>query len=196
MSRLKQQIEFIAAADRLKSVSRRTMPIGLDRRENSAEHSWQAILAALVLSEHSNTEIDVPKVLKMLLVHDLPEIFTNDTFHYSKQSSNESYDIELEAARSIFSSLPVDQQNEFLDLWREFEERQTAEARYAASIDRLMAFILNPRNDGGSWKEFQVTAEAAVSKNSQIREGADPLWQYVREVIDDSVLKGFLKGPL
>ncbi len=193
MSRLEQQIEFLAVADKLKSVLRKTRPIGSDRYENSAEHSWQVVLAAIVLREHANVEIDLCRVVKMLAIHDIPEIVVGDTFHYLKSTDAAAQLSEAEAARELFATLPEDQQGEFLELWREFEDRQTPEARFAASMDRLMAFILNPRNDGGSWQEFQITAKAALSKNSHISEGAKGIWELVERIIAENRVKGFLR---
>ena len=128
-TRLAQQFEFIAEVDRLKQVHRMTSPIGLERRENSAEHSWHVILMAITLAEHTNHPIDLLKVVKMLAIHDLVEIDAGDTFHYAKSADTELAAKEEQAAERIFSLLPTEQKQEFMTLWREFESRESGERR-------------------------------------------------------------------
>lgn len=192
-TRLQTQIEFIAELDKLKGVLRKTSPIGLKRRENSAEHSWQVILSALLLAEHSNAKIDLLKVVKMLAIHDVVEIDVGDTFHYAKEKSENLYERELEAAQKIFGTLPSDQSEDFLALWKEFEARETSEARFAAAVDRLMAFILNSRNEGGTWVEFSLTPQEVLEKNSHVAQGSEELWNFIQEVVTDARRKGELR---
>jgi putative hydrolase of HD superfamily len=193
LTKLTQQIEFIAITDRLKGVLRKTKPIGEERRENSAEHSWQVMLSAIVLAEHANEKIDLLKVLKMLAVHDIPEIIIGDTFHYAKTNTQEVKLAELEAAKELFSTLPPEQQKEFLELFKEFEEQNTPESKFASSLDRLMAFIHNPRNNGGTWAEYALTVDAVNARTSQIQNGSTAIWDYVSQVIDQAKTKGHLK---
>lgn len=190
--KLQAQIEFLTTVDKLKSVNRATKPIGLSRRENSAEHSWHVILTAIVLAEYSNEPIDTLKVVKMLAVHDIPEIECGDTMHYGKTGANEKKLEEAAAAKKLFSQLPKEQADEFLSLWQEFEEQTTAESKFANAVDRLMAFILNPENKGGSWPEFNISAEMARAKNCHINEGSKEIWEFVQTIIDNCKEKGFL----
>ncbi len=132
---LQKQIAFIVEVDKLKNILRKTSPIGLERLENSAEHSWQVVLSAILFAEHANEPIDLLKVVKMLVIHDIVEIDVGDTFHYQKTESADLYARELSAAKRIFNLLEEPQSEELLALWQEFESRQTPEAKYAAAVD-------------------------------------------------------------
>src|SRR6185312_13134925 len=172
LAKLRKQIDFIAEVDKLKGVLRRTSPIGMERKENSAEHSWQVVLAALIFQEYANEKIDLLKVVKMLALHDIVEVDVGDTFHYDKSNQKDLFSRELAAAERIFGILDQPQKNEYLNLWKEFEKRETAEARYAAAVDRIMAFIMNSRNKGGSWSANKITIEQVLEKNSHMQDGA------------------------
>lgn len=189
---LEQQIKFIIEADKLKGILRKTSPIGEQRKENSAEHSWQVMLSALVLVEHANQEVNILRVLKMLMIHDLVEIDVGDTLHYNKSSS--TYENETIAARRIFGILPDKQGEEFFSLWKEFEATETDDAKFATSVDRLMAFIMNSNNNGGSWKELELSAEQVIRKNASILEGATLIWSLAAQLITEAVEKGYLKN--
>ncbi|MGG6294933.1 HD domain-containing protein [Leptolyngbya sp. AN02str] len=189
---LEQQIKFIIEADKLKGILRKTSPIGEQRKENSAEHSWQVMLSALVPVEHANQEVNILRVLKMLMIHDLVEIDVGDTLHYNKSSS--TYENETIAARRIFGILPDKQGEEFLSLWKEFEAKETDDAKFATSVDRLMAFIMNSNNNGGSWKELELSAEQVIRKNASILEGATLIWSLAAQLITEAVEKGYLKN--
>lgn len=189
---LEQQIKFIIETDKLKGILRKTSPIGEQRKENSAEHSWQVMLSALVLVEHGNQEVNILRVLKMLMIHDLVEIDVGDTLHYNKSSS--TYENETIAARRIFGILPDKQGEEFFSLWKEFEAKETSDAKFATSVDRLMAFIMNSNNSGGSWKELELSAEQVIRKNESILEGSTLIWSLAAQLITEAVEKGYLKN--
>ena len=191
LTRIKKQLEFVTETDRLKRVLRKTCPIGLERRENSAEHSWQVILTALFFHEHTNEPVDILKVIRMLAVHDVVEIDVGDTFHYDKEKHENLEAKELAAANRIFGLLPEDQYKEYLEIWTEFEARQTPEARYAAAIDRLMAFIMNSNNQGGTWLEYQLSLEQVLEKNSHIAEGSSNLWELVQIITTEANDKNY-----
>jgi putative hydrolases of HD superfamily len=182
--RLRQQIAFILEADKLKAVLRRSYLTSADRRENSGEHSWHISLAALVLTEYSNAKIDLNRVLKMLVVHDLVEIDAGDTFVYDTIGNESKAKREQEAADRIFGLLPSDQEKEFRQLWEEFEEHSTSESKFANAIDRMMPALHNYFTDGRSWKEHGITKAQALSKNSQIADGAGDLWYLIRSLIE------------
>ncbi len=188
LKRSLQQLAFIEELDQLKSVLRKTSPISQNRKENSAEHSWQVVLSALILAEHSNEEIDVLKVVKMLVIHDTVEIDVGDTFHYLKTEDPDLYQKELAAAKRVFGLLPKDQNEEFLDLWKEFEARQTPEAKFANAVDRLMAFILNRGNGGGTMLEYSITWDMIVAKNGHAKEGSEEIWKII-EALAKEVLE-------
>ena len=154
--RLEQQIAFLVEIDKLKQVLRRTQLIGGERRENTAEHSWHATMIALVLAEYSNEPIDLPRVLKMLLVHDIVEIDAGDTFAFDAVGYQDKAQREQAAAARIFGLLPTDQQSELRGLWEEFEAGESPEAKFANMADRLMPALQNYNNGGGTWREANL----------------------------------------
>ena len=147
---------------------------------------------ALVLKEYANDEIDVLRVLKMLLMHDLVEIDAGDTFLYSGKRQNVKKS-ETEAAKRIFGILPEEQKNEYLELWKEFEEKETKDARFAAVLDRLEPILQNYITHGKTWQEFNIKLEQVVNANKHIKNGSVTLWDYVENILKESVEKGFLK---
>jgi putative hydrolases of HD superfamily len=191
-ARLEQQIRFIVEIDKLKSICRRTSLINGERNENTAEHSWHLAVMAIVLAEYSNEPIDITRVMKMTLVHDLVEIDAGDTFIYDAQAELDKAVRERAAADRLFALLPPDQASELRQLWDEFEARETADARFAASLDRLMPQLHNYYNAGGSWKEHGITFDRVVAKNVTMNEGASALWSWTQQLLQDAVAKGFL----
>jgi putative hydrolase of HD superfamily len=179
--RLSKQLEFLKTADALKRVSRKTSILGGERLENSAEHTWHVILTAMTIAEHSNEQIDLTKVLQMLALHDLGELEMGDTFHYDKSEATNQK--ENECAEKLFSLLPPDQNKIFYNLWKEFELRETSEARFAAAIDRLWPCIQNYANSGGTWIEFKISLEKAIERNKHIEDGSVVIWKYVESLL-------------
>ncbi|MFN7239593.1 MAG: HD domain-containing protein, partial [Chitinophagales bacterium] len=165
-----QQFEFIKEIDKVKSIYRKSKTFSGEKYENDAEHSWHICLMAMVLSRHSNDSMDVFKVIKMLLIHDIVEIDVGDTFLYS-ENRNAVFEKEKQAAKRIFGLLPETQKEEFFSLWLEFEEKKTAEAKFAGSIDRLQPILANFLNDGITWKENGVKYDQVIEKNKVIDEG-------------------------
>ena len=149
-ARLLKDIEFIVELDKMKSILRQTSLIDKSKRENDAEHSWHISVMAMVLSEYANEEIDVCKVIKMLLIHDLVEIYAGDTFCYDVEGNKDKKERELKAADKIFGMLDEDKGMELRKLWDEFEEMNTKEALFAASMDRLQPFFNNYFSGGGT----------------------------------------------
>ncbi len=188
--RLHQQIKFILEIDKLKQVLRQTYVLQEPRRENSAEHSWQLAVMATLLTEYCTAPVDVQHVIRMVLVHDIVEIDAGDTYCYGDQSGKS--DREEAAAQRLFGLLPHDQAEEMAALWREFEARQTMEARYAAALDRLMPVLLNYHTEGQSWREHGVTKDQVIARNQHIAEAAPELWAFTRNLIEDAVKKGYL----
>lgn len=191
-SRLDQQISFIEYIDKLKYITRKTRLFGSGRHENDAEHSWHLAMMALVLKEHSNEQVDLLKVIKMLLIHDIVEINAGDVFLYDTTKNHDNIEEELKAAKEIFGMLPAEQANELINIWLEFEEGETAEARYAHSLDRLEPIMQNASNDGGTWAEFQVPYSTVIHKTQKIEKGSNVLWSYAKELIDDNHAKGII----
>jgi len=190
--RLDQQIGFILELDTLKSVLRRSYLLNNTRRENSAEHSWHLSAMALVLAEHANADIDQLRVLKMLLVHDIVEIDSGDTYIYDAAGNDTKAVREQEAAQRIFGLLPDDQKLELTQLWQEFEARETPEAKFAAALDRLMPLLHNYHTEGRSWREHGITKQQVLNLNRHIADGSQSLWEYAESLIDDAAAKGYL----
>jgi putative hydrolase of HD superfamily len=190
---LLRQIAFIKEIDKLKYILRRTKLFNSDRHENDAEHSWHLAMMTIVLAEHSNKPIDVLKVLKMVLIHDIVEIDAGDTFMYDTTKSHTNTEQELIAAKRIFGLLPKEQSEEFAAIWQEFEDGITDDAKFAKSMDRLEPLLQNASNNGGTWAEFNVPYEKVYDKKKAIKEGSTAIWEYAENLINESVEKGILK---
>ena len=190
--RLEQQIAFLLEIDKLKSVLRRTYLLNDPRHENSAEHSWQLAVMAMLLAEHANAEVNLLHVLKMLLVHDVVEIDSGDTYIYDVAGNESKAAREQEAARRIFGLLPDDQRDEMHRLWEEFEARQTPEARFAAALDRLMPMLHNYHTQGRAWREHGITDAQVIAHNGHMADGSAGLWEYAEAMIKNAVGQGYL----
>jgi putative hydrolases of HD superfamily len=197
VARLARQIEFIAECDKLKEVFRQTINTQSRRPENDAEHSWHLCLCVIVLAEHANTPgLDVLRVLKMVIVHDLVEIDAGDTFAYDVAAMANQHEREAVAANRIFGLLPSDQAREFRALWDEFEEKQTPEARFATAVDRFQPMLLNCRSQGDAWNRHGVTHDRVIARNRHIADGCSELWRYAEKMLQEIVDAGHLaKAP-
>jgi len=190
---LLKQLSFIKEIDKIKYIQRKTKLFNSDRPENDAEHSWHLALMTLVLAEHSDTPIDVLKVLKMVLIHDIVEIDAGDTFIYDTLKNHTNTVEELKAAMRIFGLLPKEQAEELIALWQEFEAGETNEAKFAKSMDRLEPLLQNTSNNGGTWREFGVDYQKVYDKKKVIRDSSATIWKYAENLIQESVVKGILK---
>lgn len=191
--RLKKQIEFIIEVDKLKQIYRQTLLMDGSRNENDAEHSWHLALMAMVLHEYSpKKDLDITRVLKMLLIHDLVEIYAGDTFCYDEEANLDKAERELKAAQRLFNILPPDQGQEFRALWDEFEERKTPEALFAASLDRIQPLLCNYRTGGHTWVKYGIKSDKVLERNLLVKEGAPELWKLVEEIVEDSIKMGIL----
>lgn len=190
---LLKQINFIKEIDKVKYIQRKTKLFNSDRPENDAEHSWHLAMMTIVLAAHSDKPIDVLKVLKMVLIHDIVEIDAGDTFIYDSEKNHTNTDEELMAAQRIFGLLPTEQAKEFIVLWEEFEAGLTDEAKFAKSMDRLEPLLQNTSNNGGTWAEFNVPYQKVYDKKKAIKEGSSVLWYYADNLLNESVAKGILK---
>lgn len=189
-----KQIRFIVEIDQLKQILRQNIKIGTLRNENDAEHSWHLAVMAILLSEYAAAEeVDVLRVVKMVLIHDLVEIDAGDTFCYDEKAYEDKAWREQRAAERLFNILPPNQAHEIWELWREFEELKTPEARFAACLDRVQPLLLNYHTNGHTWKKPRVTSEKVLQRNELLRENAPLLWEYAKEVIEDSIKKGYLQ---
>lgn len=192
MTRLDQQLAFIDELDKAKAVFRRSHLVGEDRKEDDAQHQWHFAVMALILAEHAAEPIDVGRVIAMALLHDVVEIDAGDVFVYDEAAKVGKAEREEAAADRIFGLLPDDQRDFVRALWDEFEARETPEARFAASIDRLQAVLQNLRTDGASWRENGITAERVYALNEQIAVGSPALWEATFARLDAAVSSGVL----
>jgi putative hydrolase of HD superfamily len=185
-------VEFILELDKLKGVTRKTRPTGLDRYENSAEHSWQIALLAASMEQYAEAPVDINRVIPMLLVHDIGEIDTGDTIFYAEEGWPERKAAELAAVTRIFGRLQEPQRSHLLGLWQEFEDNRTAEARFAHAADRAMPVLLNLANGGQSWRENGITHERVVRRVAPpIAAGCPALWAYLEARLEEERRNGW-----
>ncbi len=190
--RLERQLAFIVEIDKAKTILRNSLVIEAGRRENDAEHAWHLAVMARVLAEYARDEIDVDRVIEMLLVHDLVEIDAGDTFIYDTAARERQAEKERAAADRIFGLLPADQAAAVRDRWEEFEARRTPEARFAFALDRLQPLLLNFHTQGHAWRKHGVRRAQVTAVNATIADGAPELWEYARGLIDEAVQRGYL----
>lgn len=191
MENIEKILGFLVEAEKLKSVLRKTRPVGLDRYENSAEHSWHVCLAALMLKDYANDPIDIDRVLKMLLIHDLGEIDAGDTIVYATDSADVK-EKEEAGIKRLFGMLSADQAEQYKSLWDEFEEGGTADAVYARAIDRIPPLLHNLHGQGHSWREHEIPLEKILAVNCRIGKGSDRLWEVMKNKIESAVSSGLL----
>lgn len=189
---MQQIIDFILELDKLKGVTRKVRPLGLDRYENSAEHSWQLALLAIALSRYAEGPVDIERVIRMLLVHDVGEIDAGDVMAFAHINWEERKAAERAAVMRIFSILPEEDSSGLLELWREFEQGESAEARFAHAVDRAMPVLLNLANQGQSWRENGISYERVVNRiASPIQTGCPALWNYLQGRLEEARNKDF-----
>jgi putative hydrolase of HD superfamily len=185
-------VDFILELDRLKGVTRKTRPIGLEPYENSAEHSWQIALLAASLAHYAIEPVDVDRVTAMLLIHDIGEIETGDTIFYAEEGLSERKEGERAAITRIFGLLDEPQRSRFMGLWEEFERNETPEARFAHAADRAMPVLLNLANNGQSWRENGITYEKVIGRvGPPIRNGCPALWEYLEARLGEAQRDGW-----
>lgn len=192
--RLEQQIRFITEVDKVKNIFRQTYLAYGNRKENDAEHSWHLALSAVLLKEHMKEEVHLEKVMIMVLIHDLVEIDAGDTYAYDEAGAATKREREVKAADRIFGLLPEDQGRYFRALWDEFEEYETADAKYAHLLDNFQPLLLNDASEGKSWAEHGVHKSQVCKRNAHIRETSELVWEKMLEIMDKHVGKGNLNA--
>jgi len=193
MERLAQQIRFLLEIDQLKEIRRQNYTIRGRRPETDAEHAWHVTMMAVLLAEHANVpSLNLLRVVKMLLIHDLVEIDAGDTFAYDTAGMATQHEREARAADRIFPLLPADQAAEYRGLWDEFEARATPEAKYAHAMDRVLPIFLNAHTEGAAWRKHGVTADRVHARNRHAAEGCAALWAHAEGVIAEAVASGAL----
>lgn len=190
MERLQKQMDFIVEVDKVKQIIRQTYLSDASRKEDDAEHSWHLALMAVLLSEYSNEEVDLKKVVPMVLIHDLVEIDAGDTYAYDEAGAQTKVERETKAADRIFGMLPEDQGRWFRDLWDEFEAYESADAKFAHVLDNCQPLLLNDASNGRSWAEHGVCKSQIYKRNEHTSEGSGEIWKYMQKLIDKHVELG------
>lgn len=193
MERLEQQLKFIVEIDKVKNIFRQTYLADGERKENDAEHSWHIALMAYLLQEYSEEPVDVPKVMLMVLIHDLVEIDAGDTYAYDSEGAKTKREREVKAAERIFGILPEDQGAYLRELWDEFEEYETADAKYAHLLDNFQPLLLNDASNGKSWEEHVVQKEQIYKRNERIPETSERVWKKMQDIIQKHIDLGHVK---
>ena len=193
MTRLEQQLQFIVEIDKVKNIFRQTYLADKNRKENDAEHSWHIALMAYLLQEYAEEPVDVGRVMLMVLIHDLVEIDAGDTYAYDIKAAETKKDRELSAADRIFRMLPEDQGIHLRELWEEFEEYQTADAKYAHLLDNFQPLLLNDASDGKSWEEHGVKKSQIYKRNQHIGETSMEIWNCMQEIVEKHIQKGHVE---
>lgn len=193
-SRLEKQIAFLIEVDKVKNIFRQTYLADGKRKENDAEHSWHLALAAVLLKEHMAEDVDLGRVMTMVLIHDLVEIDAGDTYAYDMEGAATKREREVKAAKRIFGILPEDQGIYFRELWDEFEEYETADAKYAHLLDNFQPLLLNDASEGKSWEEHGVHKSQVCRRNARIPETSEIVWEKMLEIMDNHIAAGRLKA--
>ena len=191
--RLKQQLEFVLEIDKEKNIFRQTHLSGHGRNENDAEHAWHMAIMAYLLREYSNEPVDITRVMLMCLIHDVVEIDAGDTYAYDAEGLKTQKAREEAAKERLYSMLPEDQKADLTAIFDEFEERKTPEAKFARALDNLQPLLLNNSNDGGDWRNHDVTAEKVYERQSRTREGSEKLFEVTDTILKENIAKGNLK---
>ena len=190
---LSKQLEFLAIADKMKLIERQTLSPDNDRRENNAEHSWHFALMAMTLFEHCGIDgVNLDRVIKMAIVHDLVEIYAGDTPAHDIAANQDKEAREQAAADKLFAMLPSEQAAEYRQLWEEFDAMQTPDALYASAVDRLQSFYLNHLSGGAVWVKWKATAERVRTRQLPIKTAIPSLWGFVEDAIQDNVKNGVI----
>ncbi|MEE8886467.1 MAG: HD domain-containing protein [Eubacteriales bacterium] len=191
--RFRKQLDFILEIDKEKNILRQTHLSGHGRREDDADHAWHLAVMTWLLSEYSNTEIDVTKTMLMVLIHDIVEIDAGDTYAYDAEGKKTEKERESAAAERLFGLLPEDQGQKLKGLWEEFDEYETPEARFAHTMDNFQPMLLNDSNGGGDWKEHGIERAQVEKRNEKTGTGSEQIWEYMRGILDRNVAGGSLK---
>jgi putative hydrolase of HD superfamily len=191
--RLKKQLDFALEIDKEKNIFRQTHLSGHGRNENDAEHSWHMAVMAYLLREYANEEVDITKVMLMCLIHDIVEIEAGDTYTYDEEAKKTQKSREDAAKEKIYSLLPEDQKQELIALFDEFEAYETAEAKFAHAMDNLQPLILNNSNEGGDWKEHDVSAKQVYGRQGKTKLGSEKLFEVTDQIIKENIRRGNLR---
>ena len=189
--RLEKQLDFIREIDKEKMIKRQNYITDCETREDDAQHAWHMAIMTLLLKEYANEDIDVLKTVTMLLIHDLVEVYAGDTYAYDEEGKKTQAEREAKAADKLYGLLPEDQGDYLKNLWYEFEEQKTPEAKFARTMDCFQPLILNDATDGLAWKEHGVKRSQVLKRNERVRLGSEQIWEYEKEnLIEKNVRNG------
>lgn len=191
---IETSIGLIMELEKLKSVQRKTkVKSDNNRQENSAEHSWHASLLAFALSDFIDIQVDINKVIKMLLIHDIVEIYAGDMFAFADEQQKIIQEKnEYNAINQLYEKFPINKAKIIKELWLEFEEGKTLEAKFALSMDRIAPFLINMHNGGGSWLEFGISKSQILKRNQVLKEVSHSLWEYFKQQLDKAIANGWI----
>lgn len=190
MDRMKQQIAFLMEIDKAKNIFRQTYLADGKRKENDAEHSWHLAIAAFLLKEYVAEDVDVMKVMIMVLIHDLVEIDAGDTYAYDAEGAKTKRAREVAAADRIFGMLPEDQGGYFRELWNEFEAYESDDAKFAHLLDNFQPLLLNHESNGKSWTEHHVKKSQIYKRNEKIKETSPEVWEWMKKIVEEHIALG------
>jgi len=191
--RFQKQMDFLLEIDKIKEIYRQTYLADGSRKENDAEHSWHACIMAVVLAEYFGEDVDLLKVIKMMLMHDVVEVYAGDTYCYDAKGNEDKEEREKASAEKVYGLLPKDQKTEYIAIWREFEEQKTKEAVFCAILDRVQPTMLNKASDFISWKEHGIRKEQVLKRNEITFSGPEIIAEYMKNLIENASEKGYLK---
>lgn len=192
--RMNKQLLFTAEIDKMTSILRRTLLVDKSRRENDAEHSWHIAVMAMLFSEYAREQVDIGRVVQMCVVHDLVEIIAGDTFAYDVEGNIGKADRERVAADQLFAGLPEDQGTMVRALWEEFDAMETADAKYAACMDRLQPFLHNTLTDGHTWVESGTNRAVVEQRMAIVKDFMPEVYDWVSDNIDNAIRLGWLRA--
>ncbi len=190
---MERQMKFILELDKLKNVTRQSYIADGSRKENDTEHSWSLAMMCLILQEYANESIDALKTMAMVLIHDIVEIDAGDTYAYDQEGNRTKRAREVAAADRIFGLLPEDQAMWMRQLWEEFEQGETPEARFARTLDKVQPVMLNDVTGGKAWREHQVRESQIMGRNVNTHLGSERIWEYCRELIEKNLDNGNIR---
>ncbi len=193
--KLMKQLSFLVEIDKMKSIYRQTFLIDKSRAETDAEHSWHFALMAQTLFEYCEIDgVNIDRVVKMALVHDLVEIYAGDTFAYDTEGNKSKEKLEKDSATKLFSILPIEQGTEYRQLWEEYEATSTPDAIYATAIDKFQPFIANYYSGGQPWLKHGINASMVRERIQFVKDVMPKLSEFIDNVIQDSIEKEYLKN--
>ena len=183
---------FTAEIDKMTCILRQTLLIDGSRRENDAEHSWHLAVMAQIFAEYADEKVDVSHTVKMVVVHDLIEIYAGDTFAYDEEGKKSKEEREKASADKLFALLPERQAAEIRTLWEEFDSCLTADSHFANCLDSLQPFLHNTLTLGHSWQEHRVKKSSVLERQSVIQKYMSKVWPWIVKNVDNAVKNGWL----